>query len=153
MQLLHEMEEDGSTPDTAAFEAALDALKDAAQWERAMDLISEMDELGVRESGQEAGLGLHEKKGLDPTTLAVSFEAYGLYNRVNNDRWNFPAWFRVMIALPGECVPRRILDELFIFPVPPPGHDRHVRGSRRRFLDKISHRLVLKTPLPSGGGR
>lgn len=47
MLLLHEMEEDGSTPDTAAFQAALDALKDAAQWEKAMELISEMDELGV----------------------------------------------------------------------------------------------------------
>lgn len=42
------MEEDGSTPDTAAFQAALDVLKDAAQWEKAMDVISEMDELGVR---------------------------------------------------------------------------------------------------------
>lgn len=49
MLLLHEMEEDGSTPDTAAFQAALDALRDAAQWEKAMELISEMDELGVSE--------------------------------------------------------------------------------------------------------
>lgn len=51
MLLLQEMEEDGSTPDTAAFQAALDALKDAAQWEKAMELISEMDELGVSEFG------------------------------------------------------------------------------------------------------
>lgn len=51
MQLLQEMEEDGQTPDTAAFQVALDTLQDAAQWEMAMDLISEMDELGVRERG------------------------------------------------------------------------------------------------------
>lgn len=52
---MHEMEEDGSTPDVAAFQTALDALKDAAQWEKAMDLISEMDELGVRHATSPLG--------------------------------------------------------------------------------------------------
>lgn len=33
--LLQEMEEDGSTPGIKAFHAALDALKDAGQWEKA----------------------------------------------------------------------------------------------------------------------
>lgn len=61
--LLHEMEEDGSTPDAAAFQAALDVLKDAAQWERAMDVISEMDELGVRDAHELlVGICLYKKK-------------------------------------------------------------------------------------------
>lgn len=47
--MLREMEEDGSTPDTAAFQQALDACRDASQWEKAMELITEMDELGVRQ--------------------------------------------------------------------------------------------------------
>lgn len=38
--LLHEMEEDGSTPQISAFEAALDTLKHAGQWEKASPVIA-----------------------------------------------------------------------------------------------------------------
>lgn len=34
MQLLHEMEEDGSTPELDSYKAGIEALKDGGQWEK-----------------------------------------------------------------------------------------------------------------------